>query len=104
MSAQLRIDSRNVVIPESLSKRINRKVSKLERVFQRITSCRLTVDGPPGLPRKGCRFGVKLDISVPGKEIVVNRHQDENLAVAIRQTFDAAQRKLEDYSRMRRQG
>ena len=103
MSAQLRIDSRNVVVPESISKRINRRVTKLERVFHRMTSCKITIDGPQGLPRKGRQFGVRLDISVPGKEIVTNRHQADNLAVAVRLTFDAAQRQLEEYSRIRRQ-
>jgi cold shock CspA family protein/ribosome-associated translation inhibitor RaiA len=103
MNAQLRIDSRNVVLPESISRRIDRRVAKLERVFSRITDCRLTIDGPKGLPRKGGQFSVTMDLSVPGKEIVVNRHQAGNLAVAIRQTFDAAQRQLEDYSRIRRQ-
>jgi cold shock CspA family protein len=103
MSAQLRIDSRNIVLPASITKRINRRVAKLEQVFNRITSCKLTVDGPQGLPRKGGQYSVKLDLSVPGKEIVITRHQAESLAVAIRRTFDAAQRRLEEYSRIRRQ-
>jgi cold shock CspA family protein len=63
----------------------------------------LTIDGPRGLPRKGSQFSVKLDLSVPGKEIVVTRTKAENLAIAVRQAFDAAQRQLEDYSRIRRQ-
>lgn len=103
MSAQLKVDSRNVVVPASISRRIDRRVAKLERVFQRITSCRLTIDGPRGLPRKGGQFGVQLDLSVPGREIVINRHQATNLAIAVRRTFDAAQRQLEEYARIRRQ-
>lgn len=103
MSAKFRIDSRNVVLPESISRRIDRKVAKLDRTFHRISTCKLTIDGPQGLPRKGGQFSVKLDLSVPGKEIVVTRNKAENLAIAVRQAFDAAQRQLEDYSRIRRQ-
>lgn len=103
MSALLRIDSRNVVIPESISRRIDRRVAKLERVFDRIVSCRVIIEGPPGLPRKNGQFGVKLTLAVPGKEIVINRHHAGNLAIAVRQSFDAAQRKLDEYSRIRNQ-
>ena len=102
MKAPLRIDSRNVVLPPSISKRINRRAAKLERVFDRITSCRVTIDSPSGSPRKGGQFNVRLELAVPGNQIVINRHHAENLAVAIRESFDAAQRKLEAYSRKRR--
>jgi hypothetical protein len=39
---------------------------------------------------------------VPGSEIVVNRDQDEDLYVALRDAFDAARRQLEDYGRTQR--
>jgi cold shock CspA family protein len=102
MRAPLRIDSRTVDLPASISKRINRKANKLEQVFDRIISCRVTIDRPTGSPRKGGQFNVRLELAVPGSQIAVNRHHAENLAVAIRETFDAAQRKLEEYSRKRR--
>ena len=102
MRVPLSIDSRNIVLPASISKRINRKAAKLERVFDRIISCRVTVDRPSGSPRKGGQFNVRLELSVPGSQIVVSRHHAENLAVAIREAFDATQRKLEEYSRKRR--
>jgi ribosomal subunit interface protein len=102
MRVPLRIDSRNVVLPASLSKRINRKAAKLERVFDRIISCRVTIDRPSGSPRKGGQYNVRLEVSVPRNQIVVSRHHAENLAVAIREAFEATQRKLEEHSRKRR--
>ena len=102
MEKPLRIDSRNIVLPESIAKRIQRKAAKLDRAFDRITSCRVTVEAPNGVTRKGGRFHVRLDLTVPGKEIVISRHHAENLAIAVREAFDAAQRRLEEYSRIRR--
>ncbi len=39
---------------------------------------------------------------MPRNQIVVSRHHAENLAVAIREAFEATQRKLEEHSRKRR--
>jgi len=42
---------------------------------------------------------VRIDIGVPGNEIVVNRDNHEDVYVALRDAFDAAKRQLDDYSR-----
>jgi hypothetical protein len=36
---------------------------------------------------------------VPGSEIVVDRQENEDVYVALRDAFDAAKRQLEDYAR-----
>jgi cold shock CspA family protein len=45
---------------------------------------------------------VRIDLIVPGDELVVDRQVDEDLYVAIRDAFHAARRKLEDYARRQR--
>ena len=52
-------------------------------------------------------FPVRLDLNVPGKEIVVGRDPEahrkhEDAHVAVRDAFDAVRRLLEDYARERR--
>ena len=42
---------------------------------------------------------MRIDIGVPGNEIVVNHNHDEDVYVAMRDAFDAAKRQLEDYAR-----
>jgi ribosome-associated translation inhibitor RaiA len=42
---------------------------------------------------------VRIDLKVPGKEIVVNRDHDEDIYVALRDAFDVARRQLEDHAR-----
>ena len=58
-----------------------------------------------GRHRQGTIYHVRVDLTVPGGEVVVNRepgedHAHEDLHVAIRDAFDAARRRLQD--RMRR--
>ena len=101
MQAPLRIKARHAVVPPNIATRIERKAASLERAFDRITKCRVTIQGPPAR-RKGGEYTVKLDIAVPGKAIVINRRHAENLAVAVREAFDAARRQLEEFSRIRR--
>jgi cold shock CspA family protein len=57
--------------------------------------------------RKGVRYNVRIDLTVPGREIVVNRdqqldHAHEDVFVAIRDAFRAVRRRLEDHARRQR--
>lgn len=84
--------------------RIMERIDRLERYHDRIISCSVVVEAPHQRGRKGQLYHVRLDISVPQGEIVVNRepeknHAHEDITVAIRDAFDAAQRQLEDHVR-----
>ncbi|WP_343082144.1 HPF/RaiA family ribosome-associated protein [Ostreiculturibacter nitratireducens] len=83
---------------------IREKIDKLERFHDRITSCRVTVEKTTRQGHKGHLFYVALDIEVPGGSVHVsgkpgdqNAHEDLN--VAIRDSFNAAQRQLQDHVR-----
>lgn len=62
-------------------------------------SCRVTVGFVQKHKHQGKLFNIRVDLTVPGAEIVVNRDKAEDIYVAIRDAFDATKRKLEDYSR-----
>ena len=49
--------------------------------------------------QQGKQFSVRIDIGVPGNEIVVTRDHAEDVYVALRDAFDAAIRQLKDYVR-----
>ena len=56
---------------------------------------------------KGNLYHVRIDLRVPGSELVVKRHPAQHAAhedvyVAIRDAFDDARRELQDYVRKRR--
>ncbi|MHC4940266.1 MAG: HPF/RaiA family ribosome-associated protein [Planctomycetota bacterium] len=86
---------------------IEERAGRLERFYDKITSCRVVVSAPHVRQHGGQLYRVAIELTVPGKEIVVNRdpgldHAHEDLKVALRDAFSAAQRRLQDYVRERR--
>ena len=86
---------------------VREKIAKLEEFCDRITGCRVVVEIPHRHHEHGNLYQVRIDLTVPGEEIVVNREAPEHVPyrdvhVAIRDAFDAARRQLEDYVRRHR--
>lgn len=102
MQIPLNVTTRRVDLPSALDELIRRKVEKLERFSDRIIRCDVVVEGPGERHETGGPYDVRLDISVPGSELVVNQRSAETLRGAIEGAFDAAERKVEDYSRKQR--
>ncbi|MBA4142971.1 MAG: ribosome-associated translation inhibitor RaiA [Nitrosospira sp.] len=102
MKFPLQITSRDVPHSEALDSHIRQKAEKLETFYPNIIGCRVVVEIPHKHKNQGRVFNVRLDITVPGKEFVVNREGDEDVYVALRDAFDAAKRQLEDYGRRQR--
>jgi ribosomal subunit interface protein len=102
MQIPLQITIRDIEHSDALETHIRDKVSKLEEFFNRIISCRVVVEMPHKHHNQGKHFTVRLDIGVPGSEIVVNRDHNEDVYVALRDAFDAAKRQLEDHARKMR--
>lgn len=94
MAAQLQITMREMAHSDALEADIRRKVAGLERVYSRILVVKATVEAPHHHHRRGNHFAVRLDIAVPGAEILVNREHDEDVYVAVRDAFQAARRQL----------
>lgn len=83
---------------------IRERVEHLEQFHDRMVACRVVVEAPHRHQHKGKLYHVHIDISVPGSEIVVTReaglnHAHEDVFVALRDAFSAAQRQLEDHVR-----
>jgi hypothetical protein len=62
----------------------------------------VTIEQSQRRHHQGKLFNVKIDLTVPGSEIVVNRDEHEDPYVVIRDAFDALERKLENYARKQR--
>ena len=99
MQSPLKITVHGMDRSEMLETRIRAKAEKLEQFFDHITSCHVIVDMPHKHHQQGKQFNVRIDISVPGNEIVVTQNHAEDVYVALRDAFDAAKRRLEDYAR-----
>jgi cold shock CspA family protein len=111
---------------------IRELAEKLDTFCDEIMGCRVLVEIPHQHHRKGKLYHVRIDLTVPGAEFVIKRapklvtdtptrfrkapdevqveesrelskyavHDD--IQLAIRDAFDAARRKLQDYARRRR--
>jgi len=99
MKTPLQITFRDIEHSDALETHIREKAGKLETFFEPIMSCRVVVEMPHQHKNQGKLFNVRIDIGVPGSEIVVNRDKHEDVYVALRDAFDAAKRQLEDYGR-----
>ena len=102
MELPLQVTLRDISPSTAVEDYIHERAAKLDAFYEKIMSCRVVVEAPVRHHRKGGPFKVRIDLTVPGDELVVNRQADEDLYVAIREAFDAARRCLEDYSRRQR--
>ncbi|MBI4525694.1 MAG: HPF/RaiA family ribosome-associated protein [Deltaproteobacteria bacterium] len=131
MNIPIKITFRNMPPSEAIESSIRDKAVKLDTFYEKIMSCRVMLEAPHRYHRKGKVFRVRIDMTVPGGELVVNRapkriigtplHRlkepdadlavdrqpskpdaHEDIYVAIRDAFDAARRKLQDYARRQR--
>lgn len=102
MQLPLQITFRDIPHSPAVEDRIRKKVEKLELLYERIMGCRVVVESVQKHQHQGKLFNVRIDITVPGAELVVNRHPHEDVYVSMRDAFDAAGRQLEDYARQQR--
>ena len=102
MQVPLEITGHHVSVSKRAEALIARRAGKLERFYDRLTSCRVVLDGPEGHSKSGAPFKVRVHLGVPGNEIVIDRQQQDDLIAAIHAAIDAATRKLQDYARTRR--
>lgn len=87
---------------EAIESNILEKAAKLERYYNRIMGCRVAVEAVQQRRHQGKLYSVRIDLTVPGSELVVNKILNEDLYVAIKDAFDAARRKLEAFAEKQR--
>jgi ribosomal subunit interface protein len=99
---QPQVTIRDLPSSPALEDHLRKKAQKLNQYCHKINSCRIVLTIPQKHKHNGKLYCVRIDLTVPGKELVVNRKMDEDVYVAIRDAFHAAERKLETYERKRR--
>jgi cold shock CspA family protein/ribosome-associated translation inhibitor RaiA len=125
MILPVQVTFRNMPHSDAIEAYIREKAEGLDRYYSHIMSCRVIVEVPHRHRRQGPHSHVRIDLAVPGGEIVIKREptlhaaqQDtgaeectkcmevershKHLKVAIREAFDTARRKLQDYARRQR--
>jgi len=125
MKLPIQISFHNLPHDDRIEAMIRKEAAKLDSFYERIMRCQVVVDIPHRHRVWGNPYNIRIDITVPGEEIVVNREpslhsaqQDVNAeqwsksvegriahkyaAVAIRDAFGTARRLLQDFARRRR--
>ncbi len=104
MQEQIRFH--NMARSEAMEARVRERIRRLERFFDGIVSCRVTIEAPHKQPHRST-VGITITIGVPGREIVVRREarqhesRDDSYRV-IGVAFDIAERQLDQHARMLR--
>jgi ribosomal subunit interface protein len=104
MELPLQITFRNLGRSEAIEGKIRERAEKLDQYYDRIMSCRVAVEALHKHHRQGNHYHIRVDVTVPGGELVSSREPDPHhsytdVYVAIRDAFDAIRRQLEDFSR-----
>ena len=102
MQIPLQISLHGIEHSDAIYNAIREKADRLDRYYEHVMSCRVVLELAGRHKRHGKQFTARIDLKVPGGEIVVTHEHDEDLQVALRDAFDAARRRLEDYARGQR--
>ncbi len=107
MILPLQITFRHMDPSPALEARIRELASRFDKFSAHIMRCHVIVEPFSHRAHQGSLYDFHIDITLPDEEIAIRRarpadHAHEDPYVALRDTFRAARRKLEDYERKRR--
>ncbi len=104
MQLPIQVSFRHLEYSPYIARAVRKKARTLEKFFPRLTSLRVMVEPSEKRHSQGNLYHIRIDLTLPGKEIVVSRdsglnHAHEDIYVAIRDAFRAARRQIEDHVR-----
>ena len=107
MQKPLQITFRDMQAVPTIESYVRQRAAKLDKVCSRITSCHVTIEIPHRHKTHGHHYRVRIELAVPGAELVVRRdpvacRAHEDAYAAVDAAFDDAQRVVKDYVRRRR--
>lgn len=102
MVEPVQVTFRDIPHSDSVAAHVEKRAAKLATFFDRMVSCHVVLEVPHRRRHHGKRYHVRVDMRVPGRELVVSRNPEddkEDLHVTVDGAFDDAERVLEDYVR-----
>ena len=125
MTLPLQVTFRNMKHSAEVEDWIRAEAGKLETFYRRIIGCRVAIEVPHRRHKKGKPLHIRIDLTLPGKEIVIKRepvvihrtpvngeaavsnhvqakspHSD--LQLVIHDAFKSAGRRVQDFARRQR--
>jgi ribosomal subunit interface protein len=107
MQQPVRITFKEMEPSDAVEKWVEEHAAKLEKFHAPIVHCDVVIEAPHRHSHRGRLYAVRIDITVPGHQIVVSHqgpkdHAHEDIYVALRDAFHAARRQLQDLARKQR--
>jgi ribosome-associated translation inhibitor RaiA len=102
MRVPLQITVLNLPHSAALEDRARKMAEKLEKFHPRIVSCRIGIEELRRHRSRGRLFHVRVDLRIPGRELVSNHRHDKDPYLALRDAFVSLRRQLEDFARVAR--
>jgi cold shock CspA family protein/ribosome-associated translation inhibitor RaiA len=122
MQLPIQITFRNMDSSPAVEAKVCEEVEKLSEFYDSVMGCSVVVEIPHQHRQQGKRFHIRINLTVPGGEIVVKREPSlrgsiqrtgtekrkkeqevaaphKDIYVSIRDAFKAARRQLQDYAR-----
>lgn len=99
MQTPVEISWHNMEPARHVEERVHHRIERLDQFFDRIMGCHVVVEASHYRHRQGNQYEVRIDLTLPGGELSVNKRPgDDNahvdLLVAVRDAFDAMERQL----------
>jgi ribosomal subunit interface protein len=102
MKTPLQIVMRHIEHSEALETRIREQIARLENFHPHIIGCRVVIEPSRKHSRQGHHFQVRVEVRIPGKDVVATRVHDADVFLALHEAFHAARRQLEEDIRQKR--
>jgi hypothetical protein len=125
MTLPLQTTFRNMKHSAEMENCVRTEAEKLETFYHRIVGCRVAIEVPHRHDRKGKPLHIRIDLTLPGKEIVITHESaalrrtvvkraeagaatkkpaplHSDLELAIHEAFKSAGRRVKDYARRQR--
>jgi cold shock CspA family protein len=110
MEIPLEIVFHNMPSSATVESEIRNRVAKLDRLYEHLIGCRVSVEQLHRRHHTGNLFDVHIDMHVPGDELVVThephhpreKFADPDVGIALRNAFKAAERQLVEFKRRQR--
>lgn len=103
MQSPVQVTFRDIPSSNALYAHVEKRAAKLDTFFDRIHKCHVVVEAPHRHHSKGKKYHCRIDLHLPGKELVVSKNLDdakEDAYAAIDDAFADAERSLEEFARL----
>jgi len=110
MQTPLEIAFHNMPSSDALEAEIRRRADKLDRLYDRLTGCRVSIEALHKQHQTGNVYEVHIDLLVPGDELAVSRqphrvkerYANPDVRTSIRDAFKSAERQLKEFKARQR--